>query len=216
MNFKEKMEFIGLLCALAVVFIILGALTARAQTPFSDIDATGCTTIDIITSCKGIVLRNADGEAKLIDFQNNTMTLFQLPKIPTQSICWFSKAILPNKKIWAVMINSVEGANYRCQIYDIKGNKYLDVDGQGGPPNNSYLIVRSLNRVRVYKTEELKIIPVNIIPKSKIKPLKSVVLHDDVFDPRGRTVSDRMIMSRELLPSGLYIRFGTNKIIYVK
>ncbi len=210
MNFRDKMQIIGWICALAALIMFLGALVAKAQVPFNDIDATGCVTIDVISSCNGLVLRDINGKAKLIDLENNTMTVFQLPKLPSQSICWFSKGIFPDKKIWAVMINSVEGANYRCQIYDINGNKYLDVDGQGGPPNNKFLQILSYNRVRIYKLKDLKIIPVSVIPKVKIKPLKSVVLHDDLYDPRGVAVP------KEFLPSGLYVKLGTNKIIFVK
>ncbi len=210
MNFRDRMQIVGWLCAIAALIMILGGVIAKAQVPFSDIDATGYVTIDIISSCNGLVLRNPNGEAKLIDLEKNTVTIFQLPKLPSQSICWFSKAILIDKKIWAVMINSVEGADYRCQIYDIKGNKYLDVDGQGGPPNNKFLQIRSYNRVRVYKTADLKIIPVNVIPKVKVKPLKVVLRNDDMYDPRG------IVVPKGLLPSGLYVKFGTNKIIFVK
>lgn len=210
MNFRDRMQIVGWLCAIAALIMILGGVIVKAQVPFSDIDATGYVTIDIISSCNGLVLRNPNGEAKLIDLEKNTVTIFQLPKLPSQSICWFSKAILIDKKIWAVMINSVEGADYRCQIYDIKGNKYLDVDGQGGPPNNKFLQIRSYNRVRVYKTADLKIIPVNVIPKVKVKPLKVVLRNDDMYDPRG------IVVPKGLLPSGLYVKFGTNKIIFVK
>jgi len=206
----------GLWIIIFMLVLFGGIKWVCGQVPFSDIDATGCTTIDIITSCKGIVLRDANGKAKLVNFDDNTMTPFQLPKIPTQSICWFSKAILSNGK-WAAMVNSVEGADYRCQIYDIDGNKYLDVDGQGDVPNNTYLVVRSYNRVRVYKTKELKIMPTDIKPKIKYKSLKGVVLRDGVYDSRGRKVPSGTVVLRELLPSGFYIDIkNNNKIIFVE
>ncbi len=213
MNFKDRVHIFGWLCVIAALIIFLGAIVAKAQIPDSDIDATGCVTVDIISSCNGLVLRDANGKARLIDLVNNTQTVFQLPKIPDQSICWFSKAIFPDKKIWAVMINSVEGANYRCQIYDINGNKYLDVDGQGGPPNNKFLQIRSYNRVRIYKLKDLKIIPVSVTPKIKYNPLKRIVSHDDLYDSRGRQTA----VLRRFLPSGFYINLhNASKIIFIK
>lgn len=204
---NKKQFFIFFIAGMLFYFLFLK--NVNGQVPYKDFNTTNCTTIDIISSCKGLVIRDQKGKARLIDFDKNTETIFQLPKIPLQSICWFSISIVPYGK-WAVMINSVMNGDYRCQIFDKDGNKYLDVDGQGGPPNNKYLIVRSYNRVRVYETAKLKIIPVNVIPKIKVKPSKSVVLRDNVYDPRG------IVVPKKLLPSGLYVRFGTNKIIYVK
>ena len=197
--------------AIIVTAILFSLKSVHCQVPHMDLNTTGHVTIDIVSSCNGFVLRDANGKARLIDVEKATETIFPLPKIPLQSICWFSKAILLKQKIWAVMINSVKGADYRCQIYDIKGNKYLDVDGQGGPPNNKFLQVRSYNRIRVYKTEDLKIIPTDINPKIKYKSLKSVAVRSEVYDSRG------IVIPKELLSSGFYVDLkNKNKIIFVK
>ena len=210
MNFRDKMQITGWLCVISALIMFLGAIIIKAQVPYMDINATGCVTIDIVTSGHCIALREANGKVRIIDMSTKEEEIFQLPKIPLQSICWFSKTIIKGGK-WAVMINSIEGTEYRCQIFDIDGKKYLDVDGQGGPPNNMYLTVTSYCRVRVYKTQELKIMPTGVKPKFKINPLKSVVLRNGVYDSRG------IVVSKNLLPSGFYIDLkNKNKIIFIK